>query len=437
MTKAEKILRRARTMLILGTGDEPFFGSIALSLELIADPRFKSAATNGVELRYNPDWVETLDPEEAMGLFEHEVFHVGLKHARLMREIIKEPDFNNDMWQSSCDQPINERLIKKGRKLPGTPIYDPKYDNMSAIRVYRLMMEELANTPPVCPAGQPDQSNKPDQDKSNKPGQDKSEPKDQPDPNQIPEELTTDPNMCGGVIPLMDENANLADTSKLEETENDFKVKIINANRIIEKSHGMEVPEFVKEIIDANIKPQRTYKDELIDIMELVTRDDYSWSRPNIKYDIYLPSLYDKRVLELVVAVDTSGSVSDAELKVYGGEISGILEEFDGIEITVIYHSTQVTHVQVFHTDDLPIKLTAKQRGGTCYIDTFAEIERKGLDPIVMLYFTDLWVSQRNYPSKHPDFPVYWLNTAGRNPDGSLPHSTPPFGTVIDLNVDA
>ena len=108
MTKAEGILRRARTMLILGIGDEPFFGSIALGLELIADPKFKSAATNGIDLRYNPDWIETLDPEEAMGLFEHEVFHVGLKHARLMRDVIKEPDFNNDIWQWSCDRPINE-----------------------------------------------------------------------------------------------------------------------------------------------------------------------------------------------------------------------------------------------------------------------------------------------------------------------------------------
>ncbi len=424
---AEQILRRARTMLIMGVGDEPFFGSIALGLELVPDPRYKFAATNGIELRYNPDEIEKLSIEEAIGLFEHEVFHVAFKHARLMREVIKEHDFNNDIWQLACDQPINERLLKKRRKLPGTPAYNPKYDGMSVLRVYRLMMEGAAINPQPAPgepdttAGEPGADNQPQPD--GKPGD---------DPKQ---DFTSDPNMCGGVIPLMDENENPVAIDKLEEIERDFKIKIVNAARIVEKNHGMEdLPDFIKEIINANLEPQRSYVDELMDIMEQITRDDYSLSRPNIKYeDIYLPTLYDKKASELVVGVDTSGSVSDEELGIYGGEISGILEEFDGIEITVIYHSTRVTHVEVFGTDDLPIKLTARQRGGTCFRDTFREIDRRGLDPIVMLYFTDLWVGQGNYPNKHPGFPVYWLNTADRNHDGSLKYSTPPFGTVIDL----
>jgi len=436
-------------MLILGTGDEPFFGSIALGLELIPNQTISSAATDGKSLWYNPDWIATLDAEEAMSLFEHEVFHVGLKHGTLMREMIKEHDFNNDIWQRACDQPINERLIKKGRKMPGIPEYNSKYDGMSAIRVYRQMMEDFINIQKPMPSGTDDkgESNQ-DESSQNKPSQDKPDIDEQSDADEQPsqgtgdqplgaKDLMSDPNMCGGIIPAMDKDNKLVDLEELKKTEDDFKVKIINANRIIEKSHGDDVPEFVKEIVDANVKPQRSYRDELMDIMELITRDDYSWSRPNIRYeDIYLPSLYDKKVAELVVAVDTSGSVSDAELKVYGGEISGILEEFDGIEITVIYHSTMVTHVEVFHTDDLPIQLTARQRGGTCYKDTFLEVGRRGIEPIVMLYFTDLWVSQHNYPERHPDYPVYWLNTAGRNQDGSLPHSTPPFGTVIDLKVD-
>lgn len=439
ITKAEQILRRARTMLILGTGDEPFFGSIALGLELVPNRTLKSAATDGKTLWYNADWIETLDAEEAMGLFEHEVFHVGFKHGTLMREMIKEPDFDNDVWQIACDQPINERLIKKGRKLPGIPAYDPKYDGMSAIKTYRLMIEELAaasSLPQIPENGQQNGQSLPGQDQSS-PSQDTSPDQDPSDKEQSLEDFSSDPNMCGGIVPAMDKDNKPVDLEELLKAENDFKVKIINANRIIEKTHGMEVPDFVKEIVDANIKPQKTYQDELMDIMELVTRDDYSWSRPNIKYEgIYLPSLYEKKVAELVVAVDTSGSVSDAELKVYGGEISGILEEFDGIEITVIYHSMNVTHVEVFHTDDLPIHLTARHRGGTCYKDTFLEVGRRGLDPIVMLYFTDLWVNQHNYPPRHPDFPVYWLNTAERNSNGNLKYSTPPFGTVIDLKIE-
>lgn len=420
----EQKLRRARTMLILGTGDEPFFGSIALGLELIPNPWIDSARTNGIDLEFNPSWIDTLNVEEAMALFEHEVFHVGLKHPRLMREISQEPDFNNDLWQKACDQPINERLLNKGRKLPGIPFYDPKYDGMSAIRVYRLMLAEFKQQ--QCSSQIPQGGGA---------GQDDSQPCGDQNTGigaPRPDPFKSDPAQCGGVMPLVDEKFDLVEMDKLEETERDFKIKIVNASRIIEKTHGIgDPPEFVKEIIEANIGPQRTYKDELMDLMELVTRDDYSWGKRNIKYDdVYLPSLYEKKAQELIVGMDTSGSVSNEELKIYGGEISGILEEFDGIEITVIYHSTRVTHVETFGTDDLPIKLTPMVRGGTCYKDTFKEIERRGLDPIVMLYFTDLWVHQRNYPDKHPDYPVYWLNTAGVG----VRHSNPPFGTVIDLD---
>jgi predicted metal-dependent peptidase len=371
-----------------------------------------------------------------MALFEHEVFHVGLKHPRLMREVCQEPDFDNDSWQKACDQPINERLIKKGRKMPGFPFYDPKYDGMSAIRVYRLLLEEKKQVLAQCQmpgmggSGQDDS-----QPCGTQPGDTEADGSGtgapHPDPSST-DKFKSDPAQSGGVMPLMDEKFDLVEMDKLESAERDFKIKIVNASRVIEKTHGIgDPPEFVKEIIEANIGPQRTYKDELMDLMELVTRDDYSWGKRNIKYEnIYLPSLYEKKAQELIVGMDTSGSVSDNELKIYGGEISGILQEFDGIEITVIYHSTRVTHVETFGTDDLPIKLTPMVRGGTCYLDTFREIERRGLEPIVMLYFTDLWVGQNNYPRKHPDFPVYWLNTAGKN----VRHSNPPFGTVIDLD---
>jgi len=438
----EKKLRRARSMLIMGVGDEPFFGSIALGLELVPNSFIDSARTNGIDLQYNPGWIDTLDIEETMALFEHEVFHVGLKHPRLIRELSQEPDFDNDCFQKACDQPINERLIKKGRKMPGTPFYDPQYDGMSALRVYRLLLEEKKQTLAQSKMALPCQNGT--HSKNGNQGEDgHTQGKDEnqnsnghvqsADENQTPDDkFQSDPAQSGGVFPLIDKKFELVDMNKLEDAERDFKVKITNAARVIEKTHGIgDPPEFVKEIIEANIGPQRTYQDELMDLIELITRDDYSWGRPNIKYgDVYIPSLYEKKALELVVGMDTSGSVSDAELKIYGGEVSGILQEFEGIEVIVIYHSTRVTHVERFSADDLPIELKPMVRGGTCYLDTFKEVKRQGLDPIVMLYFTDLWVGRDNYPRKHPDYPVYWLNTAGKG----VRYSTPPFGEVIDLD---
>jgi len=147
ITPAEKKLRRARTMLILGDGDEPFFGSIAITLDLEPKPNCKSAATDGKSLFYNPEWIEGMTVEEAMALFEHEVFHVALKHGKLVLEIINEPDFDLNIYQIACDFPINSMLLAKGRKLPlgpqgQPPCADPQYDGMGTMRIYRQLMKE-------------------------------------------------------------------------------------------------------------------------------------------------------------------------------------------------------------------------------------------------------------------------------------------------------
>ena len=143
----EAKLRRGRTMLILGDGDEPFFGSIAVNLNLVENKACPSAATDGVDLIYNPDWIMSMHALEVMTLFEHEVYHVALKHGRLMRDLMQENDFDLHLFQIACDHVVNGRLVRKNRRMPLGPngemyVYDPKYDGMSALRIYRELMEE-------------------------------------------------------------------------------------------------------------------------------------------------------------------------------------------------------------------------------------------------------------------------------------------------------
>lgn len=448
-TPAEKKLRRARTMLILGDGDEPFFGSVAIGLDLIEDKRCRTAATDGKTIIYNADWIESLDIEETMALFEHEVFHVALKHGRLMRDVIKEPNFDMALWQQACDYPINELLQRKGRKLPlgpngEPPVLDSKYDGWSAMRIYRQLLEDK-EAMLDCDGDATDGSG---QDNDQKGGdaqgqQQNGAPSDDGDQEQKNkrDELIEETGNFGGIMPLLDDVGEVASDEEVKKVERNFEMTVMNSARVLEKSLESQIgdiPGFVQEIIEAHTKPQRTYKDELIDIMEEITRDDYNWGKPNRKYeDVYLPSLYDKKLAELVVIVDSSGSVTQKELEIYAGEISGILEEFEGIQVHVLFHHVSVYNIETYESSDLPVKFGNIRSGGTSYRDAYRKIETEGYDPKAVLHFTDLDVMKSDFPQEKPEYPVFWMNTTPRLVNGRLRHATPPWGQVIDLDINA
>jgi len=452
--EAEKKLRRARTMLILGDGDEPFFGSIAIGLNLVPTVNCPTAATDGKRLWYNPDWIVKLDAEQAMALFEHEVLHIAFKHGSLMLELIDDVDFDHSIWQQACDIPINFLLVRKGRKvldIPGGAMYDPRFDGMGTVRVYRILNEEKKQRIAKLKSQMLSLKEQLTEEKLEEIKNGILKPEDKLPQDvvekikvMLPEyeeecqqELLGETGDFGGIVPLLDDDGNIAPKEKIKELENDFEMTVMNSARVLQKHLGADagdIPGFVQEIIKSHTEPQRTYKDDILDIMEEITRNDYNWGRPNKKYNIYMPSLYELVLAELVVIVDSSGSVSQNELEVYASEITGILDEFQGLEIHVIFHHTRAYHIETYTSDDFPITFGKIISGGTCYRHAYERIKEEGYEPKVILHFTDLAVGKSNYPDKEPDFPVFWMNTTPRKSDGSLRYSKPPWGTVIDLD---
>jgi predicted metal-dependent peptidase len=76
MTPLERI-QKARVALMF---DAPFFASLAMRLGLQEDKSLKTMATNGIQIKYSPDFVETLLPREIAGTLAHEVMHVVNGH---------------------------------------------------------------------------------------------------------------------------------------------------------------------------------------------------------------------------------------------------------------------------------------------------------------------------------------------------------------------
>src|SRR5690606_11852991 len=135
------------------------------------------------------------------------------------------------------------------------------------------------------------------------------------------------------------------------------------------------------------------------------------WQRPNRKYmalGLYLPTLYSEAMGEMVVCVDTSGSVDQPTLAAFAAEISALRDAVLPERVYVIYCDARVNRVDVFERDD-PFEIAAVGGGGTDFRPPFEWIEEHGVRPACAIYLTDMYGS---FPERPAPFPMLWCATS-------------------------
>lgn len=169
--------------------------------------------------------------------------------------------------------------------------------------------------------------------------------------------------------------------------------------------------------------PKMDWKTMLKTFCTQVIRIKYDWSRPSRRYlplGVYYPTRRTK-ILNLVVAVDVSGSISDAEIVDFFSEINGILNSFTAYHIYLIQCDAQIQGevLEIRYPAKLDYtKVKIMGRGGTDFRPVFKYLEEKNIRyPVI--YFTDLF---GEFPEKDPGVPVLWI-TVGKE--------EAPFGLVV------
>lgn len=188
-----------------------------------------------------------------------------------------------------------------------------------------------------------------------------------------------------------------------------------------------KLPGDLARMVAATITPKVDWRAVLREFVETSSRSDYTWTRPNRRYlsaGFYLPSLDAiDQIGRVVVAVDTSGSVGDDDLRQFAGEISAILDCFD-CTVSVFYADTAIRHQEEFTRADLPLRLQAKGGGGTRFRPVFDHLTREGEAPACLIYLTDL-EGNTDFPA--PDYPVLWIV-----PPGTTARAA--FGQVVEMH---
>ncbi|CAK0775280.1 conserved hypothetical protein [Gammaproteobacteria bacterium] len=407
-------LSRARTALIL---DKPFLGALVLRLPMVAaDLKWcRTTATDARTFYYNPRYIAALDPSQIQFVLAHEALHCALSHfsRRLHR--------NQSRWDLACNHAINPLLVRDGLRPPPGWLIMESFLGMTAEEIYPYIEANDADEPMDRHVydGEERQSQSPS-----------PSGKEQPDPEkgtgQEGEQRT--PNSGTAEEAECDEEANGApQPPPLDANERDtlaiqWQQRLAGASQLARQAGKLSGD--LARLVEHLLQPQLPWRMLLARYLSTAARDDYSFQRPSRREGPYiLPSLRSGQ-LDVTVALDVSGSISDTELQEFLAEINAIKGQ---VRARITLHACD-EHLAsggpwIFESwEMLSLPPSLQGGGGTSFLPVFNWLADCDRAPDLLIYFTD---AQGQFPPREPFYPVLWL-IKGK--------ASIPWGTRIQLN---
>lgn len=363
----------------------PFFSSLLFDMmnveigefpEIFLD-RPPTMATDGKNIYISETFLSKLKLPEAVFVLCHEIGHAMWMHmARAKRYAdvgFEGEEFDPRRWNIAGDYVINDMLVKSGiGKMPDCGLIDKKYTNDMLVEdVYRDLKDKV---PP--------------------------------------------PKKCYVGIGPCNDDGNQGDTldvhinAPAEMNEAEVKRAVQSA---VDAAKAMgKLPQALERFAMNFVKPQVTWQERLrYHVARCIARDATTWTKPHrrrlVLQDIYLPSYTGFGAGDVVVVVDTSGSIGQAELDTFFGELDDILSNCRPTSVALIGCDAAINSVHILAPgEDLksnPPKLGGG--GGTSFVPPFNHVDKEGWRPSALIYFTDMY---GDFPEE-PAYPVIWCKT--------------------------
>ena len=396
MPDSHYLISRARAQMLL---KYPFFGSLALFLQPREDPSTQTMRTEGFNLIYHDDFVQGLVKtggiSRLMGVLVHEVMHAALQH------IWRRGPRNKDLWDMACDYVVNHIVKEQGLQLPPGVFLSDRFKNMTADTVYNILLEEL-------PPKSQDEAGKASP--SWQSGPDKSQQDNKHDGKLLDDHSKWGKNKSG-----QDESTDINAEAAT------WKMRAAQAAQ--EARQRGYLPVGMIQIIENILYPKLDWKQALASFVQ-PTRSDYTFIPPDRRFDyVFLPEFGSEGLEEVVVAIDTSGSVWRF-YKQFISEMVNIVYSYPEFKGYIAHCDMAVQLFQELDPDNIPMEF--KGSGGTNFRPLFLEIEKRGISPSVMVFLTD---GDAELPKDPPPYPVLWVLTGENKP-------IPPFGSVAYMYLE-
>jgi predicted metal-dependent peptidase len=368
-----KELARIRTNMIL---DQPFFGTLACRLKLKIDPTCDTAWTDGTHLAVNPAWFMPLKTGQKMGLVCHEVMHVANGH------VWRRGARDHRKFNLACDFAIDPIIKESGLELPdigdGTEGHiNPAWSGKSAEEIYQLL-------PP-------------------------------PDPNK----------KGGGKGPgdISDLDVRDAPRETASADQGEWQVAVLQA-AMAARQMG-KLPGSLQRLVDEIKQPKVSWKDILRRFIQETARADYNWESPDPDYAhvrLYMPVQRSEQMPPVVVAIDTSGSISAEELQAFASEVGAVKCEARPEKLHVVYWDSKIQGIDEFEAEDVFVPNPRGGGGSTALPQVTGWIEDEDIQPACLIVLTDMCIT---FPEE-TDYPTLFVS----NTD-----VVGPFGETIRIEV--
>ena len=433
----EKKLGAARTKLIL---DKPFLGALVLRLPMVAaKPDWcPTTFTNAKKFYYSPEYIEKISDDHVQFVMAREALHCGLSHFARRGHRIKH------LWDMACEFAINPILVAEGLTPPLDVIVMQQYDDMTAEEIYPLLEENENDRDRDLQDNEKDDSSDQGKDESpqNNQGKNNQTGKGGGKPDQENEDKENDQggsgkqdeqSSMGGDThtdqPDIDGSQGADEPEPLSESEKE-SLNILWQQRLAGAAQSAmtagKLGDNMMRLVDFMLQPKLPWRSLLSQFMSAIARDDYSYSRPSSRRGdpALFPSLRSAQ-LNVTVALDTSGSISDKEINEFISEIDAIKSTVRA-KVTLHACDAQLAEGGPWEFEPWDEFSTASMKlkggGGTKFTPVFDWVNQQDTMPDLLIYFTD---AEGEFPKSEPAYPVIWL-VKGK--------AKVPFGQRIQLN---
>lgn len=368
----------------------PFFGNLAARMKLIdATDWCQTAATDFKNLYYNRNFFEAMSEREVEFVVAHEILHVVFDHLH------RRSDRDAKLWNIAADYCVNGILVKEHiGTLPTvvTPFHDTKYDGWSAEEVYQHLLDD-ADMQKLMGMG--------------------SLLDEHMDPKDGDEEGS-------GRRPLSDE--------EYRQLQDEIKEAVIQAAQ----SAGDKSPDVIKRLVKEMTESRISWKDLLQQQIQSKVRSDFTFARPNRKTQssgIILPGSNVEDMIDVCVAIDTSGSISNEQIAMFLAEVKGIMDAFKDYRIKVWCFDTDV-HAFAEYDADSGEDISEYEPGGgggTEFMVNWDFMKANDIEPKIFIMVTDMYPWGDNFGD--PDYCHTIFINHGR------PGFSAPFGITAEFEM--
>jgi predicted metal-dependent peptidase len=356
----EKLIT-ARVGLLLRAS---FFGNLATRLKLVnADEWCSTAATDGRHFYYNSRFIQMLRPKEIEFLFGHEVLHCVYDH--FGRRGSRDPQ----LFNIANDFAVNADLIKHrvGEKITTVPcLHDSKYDGMSSEEIYDILYEKAEKI-------------------------DISDLLDKMIDEHLDGEGDADSDGDGDQEGKGKGRPKLSDADR-QAIKDEIKEAMLAAAATTDGAGN--IPAGVMRMIKELTEPQMNWRELLRMNLESTIKSDYTWMRPSRRgwhMEAVMPGRKNDEMIDIAIAIDTSGSIGEKMLKDFLGEIQGIMDSFPAYKIHVVSFDTDTYNPVQYDSDNLDsiVDYEPAGGGGTDFDAIYRYLKDEDIQPRRLVVFTD------------------------------------------------